>query len=144
MIIDGAHDVYINDCYFLDFVLLNQAETNIVKIANTQIATIESTLFMNNTSQALHIEAVDVYITNSEFTRNNGRGAVDIDLNNVLINVLSNQFNYNSTWSGGAVEVVSGTVVITRCNFTNNKIKLLTLVEQFMFTQVVCPSLTVR
>ncbi len=53
LIIDGAHDVYIKDCR-LDFELLNQAETYIVKIANTQTATIESTLFMSNTGQALH------------------------------------------------------------------------------------------
>ncbi len=78
LIIDSAHDVYIKDCYFSDFVLLNRVETNIVKIVNTQTATIEGTLFMNNTGQALHVEADDVYITNSEFTRNDG-GAVDID-----------------------------------------------------------------
>ncbi len=46
--IDSANDVYINDCYFMDFDLLNQADT--VKIANTKTAIIESTLFMNNTS----------------------------------------------------------------------------------------------
>ncbi len=46
LIIEGAHDVYIKDCYFMDFELLNQAETYIVKIANTQTVTIESTLFM--------------------------------------------------------------------------------------------------
>ncbi len=75
LILDGAHDVYMNDCYFMDF---NQVETNIVKIVNTQTAIIESTLFMSNTGRALHIqfEADDVYITNSEFTRNDG--AVDI------------------------------------------------------------------
>ncbi len=116
--IDSAHDVYINDCYFMDFELLNQAETHIVKITNTQTATIESTLFMNNTGRALHVEADDVYITNSVFTRNDG-GAVDIQSNNSLIN--NTEFNYNSAESGGAVEVVSGTVVITWCNFTNNK-----------------------
>ncbi len=48
-----------------------------IKIANTQTATIESTLFMNNTGQALHVEADDVNITNSKFTRNDG-GAVDM------------------------------------------------------------------
>ncbi len=85
LIIDGARDAYIKDCYFMDFELLNQAETYIVKIANTQTATIESTLFMNNTGRALHVEADDVYITNSEFTRNDG-GAVDIKSNNALIN----------------------------------------------------------
>ncbi len=120
LIIDGVHDVYINYCYFMDFELLNQAETHIVKIANTQTATIESTLFMNNTGLALHIEADDVYITNGKFTRNDG-GAVDIfESNNSLINNTLTEFNYNSAESGGAV-VVSGTVVITRCNFTNNK-----------------------
>ncbi len=36
IIIDGAHDMYIKDCYFMDFVLLNPAETHIVKISNTQ------------------------------------------------------------------------------------------------------------
>ncbi len=121
LIIDGAHDVYIKDCYFMDWELLNQAEIHIVKIANTQTATIESTLFMNNTGRALHIEADDVNITNSEFTRNDG-GAVDIESNNTLIN--NTEFNYNSARSGGAVEVISGTVVITWCNFTNNKASL--------------------
>ncbi len=122
LIIDGAHDVYIKDCYFLDFELLNQAKTHIVKIANTQTATIESTLFMNNTGRALHIEADEyVNITNSEFTRNDG-GAVDIKSNSTLIN--NTEFNYNSARNGGAVEVVSGTVVITWCNFTNNKASL--------------------
>ena len=115
-IIDGTNDVYIKDCYFSNFVLLNQAENHLVKITNTQTATIESTLFMNNTGQALHVEADDVYITNSEFTRNDG-GAVY--LNNALIN--NTEFNYNSAENGGAVEVVSGTVVFTWCNFTNNK-----------------------
>ncbi|XP_064397236.1 uncharacterized protein LOC135344080 [Halichondria panicea] len=118
LIIDGVHDVYINDCYFMDFELLNPAETSIVKIVNTQSATIESTLFMNNTGQALHVEADDVYITNSNFTKNDG-GAVDIESNNSLIN--NTEFNYNSAEYGGAVEVVSGTVVITWCTFTNNK-----------------------
>ncbi len=119
LIIKGAHDVYIKDCYFMDFELLNQVETYIVKIANTQTATIESTLFMNNTGRALHIEAVeDVNITNSEFTRNDG-GAVYIKSNNALIN--NTEFNYNSAERGGAVEVISGTVVITWCSFTNNK-----------------------
>ncbi len=118
IIIDGAHDIYIKDCYFTDFELLNQVETYIVKIANTQTATIESTLFINNTGRALHVEVDDVYIINSEFTRNDG-GAVDIKSNNSLIN--NTEFNYNSAESGGAVEVVSGTVLITWCNFTNNK-----------------------
>ncbi len=118
LIIDVSHDVYIKNCYFMDFELFNQAETYIVKIANTQTATIESTLFMNNTGQALHVEADDVYITNSEFARNDG-GAVDIESNNSLINIT--EFNYNSAESGGAVEMVSGTVVIIWCNFTNNK-----------------------
>ncbi|XP_064385854.1 uncharacterized protein LOC135334562 [Halichondria panicea] len=119
IIIDSAHDVYIKDCYFINFELLNQAETHIVKIANTQTATIESTLFMNNTGRALHVEADDVYITNSVFTRNDG-GAIDIQSNNALIN--NTEFSYNSAWSGGAaVQVVSGTVVITWCNFTNNE-----------------------
>ena len=117
LIIDSAHDVYINDCYFMDFELLNPAETSIVKIV-TQTATIESALFMNNTGRALHVEAGDVYITNSVFTRNDG-GAVDIQSSNSLIN--NTEFNYNSAESGGAVEVGSGAVVITRCNFTNNK-----------------------
>ncbi len=116
LITEGARDVYIKDCYFMDFVLLNQT---VVKIANTQTATIESTLFMNNTGWALHVEADDVYITNSEFTRNYG-GAVNIESSNTLIN--NTEFNYNSADSGGAVEVVSGTVVITWCNFTNNKV----------------------
>ncbi len=116
LIIDGAHDVYIKDCYFMDFVLLNQAETHIVKIANTQTATIESTLFMNNTGLALQVEADDVNITNSEFTRNDG-SAIE---RNLYINndILANGFNYSS---GGAVAVVSGTAVITRSTFTSNK-----------------------
>ncbi len=118
LIIDGAYDVYINHCYFMNLELLNQAETYIVKIANTQTATIENTLFMNNTGQALHVEADDVNITNSEFTRNNG-AAVYIQSNNSLIN--NTEFNYNSAAKGAAVEVVSGTLVITWCNFTNNK-----------------------
>ena len=87
-------------------------------IASTQIATIERTVFMNNTGRALHIEADDVYITNSEFTRNDG-GAVYIESNKALIN--NTEFNYNSAENGGAVEVVSGAVVITWCTFTNNK-----------------------
>ena len=116
--IDGTKDVYIKDCYFSDFVLVNQAENHIVKITNTQTATVESTLFMSNIGRALHVEADDVYITNSEFTRNDG-GAVYIKSNNALIN--NTEFNYNSAESGGAVEVVSGAVVITWCNFTNNK-----------------------
>ncbi len=33
IIIDGAHDMYIKDCYFMDSVLLNQSETHIVNIA---------------------------------------------------------------------------------------------------------------
>ncbi|XP_064389191.1 uncharacterized protein LOC135337227 [Halichondria panicea] len=119
MIIDNSHNVYIKDCYFMDFVLLNQVETHIVKIANTQTATIESTLFMNNTGQALHVEADDVYITNSVFTRNDG-GAVDIDLNKVLFSN-SIELYYNNSWSGGAVEVVSGTLVITSSTFIDNK-----------------------
>ncbi len=74
---------------------------------------------MNNTGgRVLHVEADDVYITNSEFTRNDG-GAVDIKSNNTLIN--NTEFNYNSAESGGALKVVSGTVLITWCNFTNNK-----------------------
>ncbi|XP_064388865.1 uncharacterized protein LOC135336917 [Halichondria panicea] len=116
LIVDSAHDVYINDCYFTNFDLLNQAD--IVKITNTQTATIESTLFMKNIDRALHIEADDVYITKSVFTRNDG-GAVDIQSNNTQIN--NTEFNYNSAENGGAVEVISGTVVITWCNFTNNK-----------------------
>ncbi len=85
LIIDSANDAYIKDCYFLDFKLLNPTKTYIVKIANTQTATIESTLFMNNTGwRVLHVEADDVYITNSEFTRNDG-GAVVIESNNTLI-----------------------------------------------------------
>ncbi len=115
LIIDDVHDVYIKDCYFMDFDLLNQAETY---IANTQTVTIESTLFMNNTGRALHIEADDVYITNNEFTRNNG-GAVYIESNNTLIN--NTEFNYNSADSGGALLLLSGTVVITWCTFTNNE-----------------------
>ena len=110
-IIDGANDVYINDCYFMDFELLNQAKKYIVKITNTQAVKIESTLFTNNTGRALHVDADgDVYLTNSEFTRND-EGAVDIQSNNTLIN--NTEFNYNSAESGGAVEVVSGTVMIT-------------------------------
>ncbi len=123
LIIDGAHDVYIKDCYFMDFELLNQAETHIVKIANTQTATIESTLFMNNTGRALHVEADDVYITNSKFARNYG-GAVESDFRALINNILyrnSNRNNYNSAENGGAVEVVSGAVVITWSTFTNNK-----------------------
>ncbi len=80
--IDSTNDVYINDCYFMNFDLLNQPERNIVKIAKTQTAIIESTLFMNNTGRALHVEADYVYITNSEFTRNDG-GAVDVESNNI-------------------------------------------------------------
>ena len=110
LIIDGTNDVYIKDCNFSYFVLLNQAGNHLVKITNTQTATIESTLFMNNIGQALHVEADDVYITNSVFTRNDG-GAVDIQSSNSLIN--NTEFNYNSAESGGAVEVVSGTVMIT-------------------------------
>ena len=110
--IDDSRDVYIKDCYFSDF------ENHLVKITNTQTAKIESTLFNNNTGRALHVEADDVYITNSVFTRNDG-GAVYIKSNNALIN--NTEFNYNSAESGGAVEVVSGTVVITWCTFTNNK-----------------------
>ena len=117
LIIDGANDVDIKDCYFSDFVLLNQVETHIVKIANTQTVTIESTLFMNNTGRALHVEADDVYITNSVFTRNDG-GALYSESNNTLIN--NAEFNYNSARNGGALKLVSGTVVITWCNFTNN------------------------
>ncbi|XP_064389019.1 uncharacterized protein LOC135337056 [Halichondria panicea] len=110
--IDDSRDVYIKDCYFSDF------ENHLVKITNTQTETIERTLFNNNTGQALHIEADNVYITDSVFTRNDG-GAVYIQSNNALIN--NTEFNYNSAESGGAIEVVSGTVVITWCNFTNNK-----------------------
>ncbi|XP_064387273.1 uncharacterized protein LOC135335647 [Halichondria panicea] len=117
LIIDSAHDVYINDCYFMDFELLNH--THIVKIAKTQTVTIESTLFMNNTGLALHVEADDVCITNSVFTRNDG-GAVYSESNNAHLN--NTEFKYNSASTrGGAIEVVSGTVVITWCNFTNNK-----------------------
>ncbi len=87
-------------------------ENHLVKIANTQTETFESTLFMNITGQALHVEADDVYITNSVFTRNDG-GAVYIESNKSLIN--STKFHYNSAESGGAVKVVSGTVVITWC-----------------------------
>ncbi len=117
-------------------------EIYIVKISNTQTVKIESTLFMNNTGQALYIKADDVYITNSEFTRNVG-GAVDIELNNALIN--NTEFNYNSAVSGGAVEVVSGFVVITRCTFTNTQTtKLIMMVEQLLLAQAVkCPSLSV-
>ena len=115
VIIVGSHDVYINDCYLMEFGS-NQLEKT--HIAKTKTATIESTLFMNNTGQALHVEADDVYITNSEFTKNSG-GAVYIKSNNSLIN--NTGFNYNSAENGGAVEVVSGTVVITSCAFTNNK-----------------------
>ena len=121
LIIDGAHNVYINHCTFMDFELLNPAETlPVVKITNTQTATIESTLFVNtnNTGRALHIEADDVYITNSKFSRNDG-GAVDIQSHNALIK--NTEFNYNSAVTGGAVRVVFGTVVIFGCNFTNNK-----------------------
>ena len=117
-IIYGAHDIYINNCYFMDFKLLDQVETHIVKITKTQTATIESTLFMNNIGRALHVEADNVYITNSEFTRNDG-GAVDVESNNVLIN--NTEFNYNTAKSGGAVEVISSTIVITWCNFTYNE-----------------------
>ena len=121
-IIDSAHGVYINDCYFMNFELLNLAEIGIVKISNTHAATIESTLFMNNIGWGLHVEAGDVYITNSKFTKNNG-GAVYIQSNNSLIN--NTEFNYNIAWSGGAVEILFGTVVITWCNFTNNKVLML-------------------
>ncbi|XP_064388815.1 uncharacterized protein LOC135336877 [Halichondria panicea] len=131
LIIDSANNIYIDNCKFSDFdqaehlvlnifALLDQVETHIVKIANTQTAIIESTLFINNTGRALHVEADNVYITNSEFTRNDG-GAVYIKSNNILININNAEFNYNSAENGGAVEVVSGTVVITRCTFTNNK-----------------------
>ena len=115
VIIVGSHDVYINDCYLMEFGSNQPEKTHIAK---TKTATIESTLFMNNTDQALHVEADDVYITNSEFTKNSG-GAVHIKSNNSLIN--NTGFNYNSAENGGAVEVVSGTVVITSCTFTNNK-----------------------
>ncbi len=118
-IINGARDIYINHCFFSGFKLLNQPKTlYIVNIFNTQAATIESTLFMNNTGQALHVEADDVYIAHSLFTRNDG-GAVDIESNNTLIN--NTEFNYNGAVSGGAVQVVSGSVAIIWCNFTNNK-----------------------
>ncbi len=116
--IDSTNDVYINDCYFMDFDLLKRAERNIVKIANTKTATIESTLFVNNTGRALHVEADDVYITNSKFTRNDG-GAVYTKSNNTLIN--NTEFNYNSARSGGAVNMLSGTLVLTQCNFTSSK-----------------------
>ena len=115
LIIDDANDVYIKYCYFSDFKFL---EPHILNIDNTQTVTIDSTLFMNNTGQALHVDADDVYIANSKFTRNDG-GAVDIQSNNALIS--NTEFNYNSAVNGGAVEVVAGTVVITWCNFTNNK-----------------------
>ena len=118
LIIDSANDVFINHCYFMDFGIINQAETHIIKIASTQTAILESTLFINNTGRALHVEADDVYITNGVFTVNDG-GAVGIESNNTLIN--NTQFNYNCAGSGGAVEVVSGAVVITWCTFTNNK-----------------------
>ncbi|XP_064389192.1 uncharacterized protein LOC135337228 [Halichondria panicea] len=114
--IDSANDVYINNCYFMDFDLLNQADT--VKIVNTKTTIIESTLFINNTGRALHVEADDVYITNSVFTRND-EGAFYSESNNAQIN--NTEFNYNSALTGGAVEVISGTVAITWCNFTNNK-----------------------
>ncbi len=84
LIIDDANDVYIKYCYFSDFKFLNQVEPHILNIDNTQTVTIDSTLFMNNTGQALHVDADDVYIANSKFTRNNG-GAVDIQSNNALI-----------------------------------------------------------
>ena len=74
VIIVGSHDVYINDCYLMEFGS-NQLEKT--HIAKTKTATIESTLFMNNTGQALHVEVDDVYITSSEFTKNSG-GAVYI------------------------------------------------------------------
>ena len=94
LIIDNARNVYIKDCYFMDFVLLNQVETNIiVKIANTQTATIESTLFMNNIGRALQVEADNMNITNSKFTRNDG-GAVEIESNNALID--NTKFSYNN------------------------------------------------
>ncbi len=94
LLVDGVHDVYIKDCYFKDFELvLNQAETHAIKIANTQTATIVSTLFMNNIGRALHVEANDVYITNSEFTRND-RKAVYIQSNNALIN--NTEFHYTT------------------------------------------------
>ncbi len=57
-------------------------------------------------------------MTNSEFTRNDG-GAVQTESNNTLIN--NTEFSYNTAWSAGAVEVVSGTAVITWCTITNNK-----------------------
>ncbi len=120
LIIDGTNDVYIKDCYFLDCVLFNQAEIHIVKITSTRTVMIESTLFVNNTGQTLHIEADEVYITNSVFTRNDG--GVYIESNNVLID--NTKFNYNSAESGGAVDLISDTVMITWCNFTNNKASL--------------------
>ncbi len=111
LIIDNVHDVYINNCYLTE---LN------IRITNTPTATIESTLFMSNCNNgwALYVEADDVYITNNKFNRNGG-GAVNIESNHTLIN--NTEFNYNSAGSGGAVEVISGTVVITWCTFTNNK-----------------------
>ncbi|XP_064397685.1 probable outer membrane protein pmp20 [Halichondria panicea] len=102
----------------MNFELLNQAETHIVKIANTHTTKIECIVFVNNTGQALHVEADNVHIKNSMFTRNDG-GVVDIQSKNALIN--NTEFNYKSTESGRAVEMVSGTVVITWCNFINNK-----------------------
>ncbi|XP_064397227.1 uncharacterized protein LOC135344071 [Halichondria panicea] len=121
-IIDGAHDVYINDCYFINFELLNPAETlPVVKITNTHAATIESTLFMNNTGQALQVEADDVYITNSEFTRNDG-GAVYIESNNKISSTqtakIESTLFMNNT--GRALQVEADDVYITNSKFTRN------------------------
>ncbi len=118
IIIDSAHNVYIKDCYFTDFKLLDQAEIYLIKMANTQTATIESTCFRMITGRTLHIETNYVNITHGVFTRNDG-SKVYIQSNNTLIN--NTEFNNNNAMNGGAVEVISGTVVITRCNFTNNK-----------------------
>ncbi len=118
IIIDSVHNVYIKDCYFTDFKLLDQAEIYLIKMANTQTATIESTCFRKITGPTLHIETNYVNITHGVFTRNDGC-KVYIQSNNTLIN--NTEFNNNNAINGGAVEVISGTVVITRCNFTNNK-----------------------
>ena len=72
--------------------------------------------------QALHVEADDVYITKL-IVSSLEMMEVQFILNQTMHCMINNtEFNYNSAVSGGAVEVVSDTtVVITWCNFINNK-----------------------
>ncbi len=75
---------------------------------------------MNNTARALHVEADDVCITNSGFTRNGG-GAVYSESNYAHCSATQSSTITVLVTRGGAVEAVSGTVVITWCGFTNNE-----------------------